>query len=153
LSDAAVEVLRTIPRRGPYIIAGAIDGEPFKNLSRSWIVAREFAGLQDVRLHDLRHSYASLAAVRGVSLQMIGKLLGHRVPTTTLRYAHLARDAVYAINDELGAAIAGAIARGSAHTKENAVVKLRRREVRDAEVEIRQASGQGRYQASGDGRS
>jgi integrase len=126
LSDAAVEVLRTIPRSGQYVIAGAIYGQPFKNLSRSWIVAREFAGLVDVRLHDLRHSYASLAAGRGVSLQMIGKLLGHRVPTTTQRYAHLARDAVSAINDELGDAIAAAIARGSAHTKESAVVKLRR---------------------------
>ncbi len=112
LSDAALEVLRTIPRREPYIIAGAIDGAPFKNLSRSWIIAREFAGLRDVRLHDLRHSYASLAAGRGVSLQMIGKLLGHRVPATTQRYAHLARDAAAAVNDQLGAVMAAAIEKG-----------------------------------------
>lgn len=88
---------------------------PTQNLSRAWIVAREFGGLQDVRLHDLRHSYASLAASRGVSLQMIGKLLGHKVPATTQRYAHLARDAVAAINDELGLAITDAI-KGAAAT-------------------------------------
>ena len=125
LSDAAIEILRTLPRVGPYVIAGAVHGEPFKNLSRSWIVARGYAGLQDVRLHDLRHSYASLAAGRGVSLQMIGKLLGHRVPATTQRYAHLARDAVAAINDELGAAMTAAIDKGTPPSAD--VVKLRRR--------------------------
>jgi integrase len=124
LSDVALEVLRTIPPRGPYVIAGAIDGKPFKNLSRSWIIARKFAGLDDVRLHDLRHSYASLAASRGVSLLTIGKLLGHRLPQTTARYAHLARDAVAAVNDELGAAMQAAIERGTPASA--AVVKLRR---------------------------
>jgi integrase len=124
LSDAAIEVLRTIPRFGPYIIAGAKEGEPYKNLGRAWIVARTYAGLQDVRLHDLRHSYASLAAGRGVSLQMIGKLLGHRHQATTQRYAHLARDAVSAINDELGAAMTAAIEKGVPPPA--TVVKLRR---------------------------
>ena len=109
LSDAAVEVLRNVPRVGPYVIAGARHGKPFKSFSRSWIVAREYAGLKDVRLHDLRHSYASLAAGRGVSLHMIGKLLGHKDPATTARYAHLARDAVQAVNDELGAVMEAAI--------------------------------------------
>ena len=111
LSEAAMQVLKTVPRTGKFIIAGACDGEPYKNLSRAWMIAREFAGLEDVRLHDLRHSYASLAAGRGVSLQMIGKLLGHRVPATTQRYAHLARDAVAAVNDQLGEAMSAAIAR------------------------------------------
>jgi integrase len=110
LSEAAVLVLKAVPRIGKFIIAGARDGEPYQNLSRAWMVAREFAGLIDVRLHDLRHSFASLAAGRGVSLQMIGKLLGHRVPATTMRYAHLARDAVAAVNDELGEAMTAAIA-------------------------------------------
>jgi integrase len=122
LSDAALEVLHGLPRIGPYIIAGAKAGEPYKNLGRAWIVARKLAGLDDVRLHDLRHSYASLAAGRGVSLQMIGKLLGHKVPATTQRYAHLARDAAAAVNDELGAVMAAAIARGA---PQPAVVKLR----------------------------
>ena len=111
LSDAAVEVLKDLPRVGPYVVAGAVKGEAYKNLSRAWIVARAFGGLQDVRLHDLRHSYASLAAGRGVSLQMIGKLLGQKVPATTQRYAHLARDAVAAVNDDLGAAMTAGLSR------------------------------------------
>ena len=125
LSDAAVEVLKTVPRVGPYVIAGADPAEPYKNLSRAWIVARAYAGLEDVRLHDLRHSYASLAAGRGVPLQMIGKLLGHKVVATTQRYAHLARDAAAAVNDELGAAMQAAIAKKPAPSAK--VVKLPRR--------------------------
>jgi integrase len=109
LSDAAIEVLRSVPHVGPYVIAGAKYGEPFKSLSRSWSIARKYANLDDVRLHDLRHSYASLAAGRRVSLHMIGKLLGHKDPATTQRYAHLARDVVQAVNDELGAAMQAAI--------------------------------------------
>jgi integrase len=127
LSDAAVEVLRSIPRSGPYIVAGAIDGEPFKNLWRAWTIVRTLAGLPDVRLHDLRHSYASLAAARGISLQMIGKLLGHKVPATTQRYAHLARDAAAAVNDELGAAMQAVIEKAAAASKDaSTVIKLRR---------------------------
>jgi integrase len=124
LSDAALEVLRALPRIGPYVIAGANEGEPYKNLSRAWIIAREKRGLNDVRLHDLRHSYASLAAGRGVSLIMIGKLLGHKAPATTQRYAHLARDAVAAVNDELGDAMTAAIAKAGAATPAN-VTKLK----------------------------
>ena len=124
LSDAALEVLKTIPRIGRYVIAGAKPDEPYKNLSRAWIDIRASVGLNDVRLHDLRHSYASLAANKGVSLQMIGKLLGHKVPATTQRYAHLARDVVASINDQLGAAMQGAIAKKSPPGAK--VVKLRR---------------------------
>jgi integrase len=124
LSDAAVEVLKTVPRVGPFVIAGSGTEQPYKNLSRAWIVARAYAGLDDVRLHDLRHSYASLAAGRGVPLQMIGKLLGHRVVATTQRYAHLARDAAAAVNDELGAAMQAAIAKKPSPSAK--VVKLRR---------------------------
>jgi integrase len=123
LSDAAFEVIKTIPRIGRFVVAGAKPDEPYKNLGRAWIAAREYAGLQDVRLHDLRHSYASLAAGRGVSLQMIGRLLGHKAPATTARYAHLARDAVAAVNDELGAAMTTAIGKGA---PEGAVVRLPR---------------------------
>ena len=97
-------------------------GRAVQEPGRAWIVARKLAGLDDVRLHDLRHSYASLAAGRGVSLQMIGKLLGHKVPATTQRYAHLARDAAAAVNDELGAVMAAAIEKGAPQPA--SVVKL-----------------------------
>jgi integrase len=124
LSEAALEVLRTLPRVEPYLIAGALPGEPFKNLSRAWIIARARRGLDDVRLHDLRHSFASLAANRGVSLPMIGKLLGHKHQATTQRYAHIARDAAAQVNDELGAAMAAAIERKA--PAGGTVVRLRR---------------------------
>jgi integrase len=124
LSEAALEVLRTVPRIGRFVIAGAKKDAPYKNLTRAWIDVRRNAGLQDVRLHDLRHSYASLAAGRGISLQTIGKLLGHRDPQTTARYTHLARDAVQAVNDELGAAMQAAIAKGQPPTAK--VVKMKR---------------------------
>jgi len=125
LSEAAIEVLKTVPRVSRYVIAGANEDEPYKNLGRAWIIARKYAGLDDVRLHDLRHSYASLAAGRGVSLLIIGKLLGHRVPATTLRYAHLARDVAATVNDELGAAMVAAIEKSTPASGK--VVKLRRR--------------------------
>ena len=122
LSDAAIEVLRTTPHVNDFIVAGARRDTSYQNLSRAWARARKYAGLDDVRLHDLRHSYASLAAGRGVSLHMIGKLLGHRDPATTQRYAHLARDVVQAVNDELGAAMQAAIKK-----PRGKVVKLRGR--------------------------
>src|SRR5262245_27316749 len=124
LSEPALEVLRGIQRIGRYVIAGRLPDEPYQNIRRAWIFARELVGLDDVRLHDLRHSYASLAASKGISLQTIGKLLGHRDPQTTARYAHLAADAVAAVNDELGAALSAAIAKGSPSPAK--VVKLRR---------------------------
>jgi integrase len=125
LNDAALEVLQGLPRVGRYIVAGAKHDEPYRNISRAWITVRAYAGLDDVRLHDLRHSYASLAAGRGVSLQMIGKLLGHKVPATTQRYAHLARDAAAAVNDELGTVMTAAIEKGVPQPAD--VIKLPRR--------------------------
>jgi integrase len=124
LGDAAIEVLKTLPRVGPFAIAGAKPGEAYKNLTRAWGTAREYVGLDDVRLHDLRHSYASLAAGRGVSLVMIGKLLGHKVSATTARYAHLARDQAASVNDELDAAMTAAIENRPARDAAN-VVKLK----------------------------
>jgi integrase len=121
LSAAAIEVLKELPRVGMFIVAGRAPGrglapeEAHRNLGRAWIIARAYAGLQDVRLHDLRHSFASLAAGRGVSLQMIGKLLGHRVPATTARYAHLARDHASSVNDDLGEVMKAAIAKSTAN--------------------------------------
>jgi len=116
LSNAALEVLKAIPKVGTFVIAGAKKDEPYKNLGRAWIIARKHAGLDDVRLHDLRHSFASWAINRNFSLAMVGKLLGHRVPATTQRYAHLARDVVSDINEEIGTAMTAAIAKASARS-------------------------------------
>ena len=110
LSDAAIEVLKERPRASAPMslrVEGAVSH--IHTFRAPGSLRGNTAGLDDVRLHDLRHSYASLALGRGVSLAVIGKLLGHRNPATTQRYAHLARDAVQAVNDELGAAMQAAI--------------------------------------------
>lgn len=117
-------MLKTLPRVGLYVVAGAKPDEPLKNLRRAWDISRTIAGLEDVRLHDLRHSYASLAAGRGFTLQMIGKLLGHKVAATTQRYAHLTRDGAAAVNDELGVVMEAAIAKKE--LPDAAVIKLKR---------------------------
>ena len=70
-------------------------------------------GIMDVRIHDLRHSYASIGASGGLSLPMIGKLLGHTQAATTARYAHLADDPLKAANEAIGQQIAAAM-RGEA---------------------------------------
>ena len=96
LPPAAVKVLADLPRvRGnPWVIVGRKRGTHMRDLSDAWETVRKRADLEDVRLHDLRHSYASRALALGESLPVIGKLLGHTQVETTARYAHLARDSV-----------------------------------------------------------
>ena len=96
LSPAAARVLESIPRLAgnPWVIAGREPGTRLSQLTYYWYRVRERAGLDDVRIHDLRHSFASRALALGEDLAMIGKLLGHKKIQTTARYAHLARDSV-----------------------------------------------------------
>ena len=98
LSPAAAEVIAELPRTpgNPWVISGRKTGAPLRNLQYPWEILRARAGLEDVRLHDLRHSFASRALALGESLSMIGELLGHRRVRTTARYAHLALDSVKA---------------------------------------------------------
>ncbi len=80
------------------------------------------AGLDDVRLHDLRHAFASVAASSGMGLPIIGKMLGHTQAATTARYAHLASDPVKAAAAAVAGKIAAAMAGGSASRKGDATV-------------------------------
>jgi len=107
LNGLALEILSRIERGpdNPYVIVGAKDGEHLVNLEKPWRRIRKLAGLKDVRIHDLRHTFASLAAGLGEGLPMIGKLLGHTQAQTTHRYAHLADDPVVAASDRIGSAI------------------------------------------------
>lgn len=75
------------------LIFTASDTKPIA-LSPVWLEMRRHAALPDVRLHDLRHSFASIAIADGISLVVIGKLLGHALAETTERYAHLADEAI-----------------------------------------------------------
>ena len=79
----------------------------YQGLNRAWPVIRSAAKLNDVRLHDLRHSFASIGAASGMGLQVVGKLLGHRQPSTTARYSHLGDDPLRNAADRIGGEIAG----------------------------------------------
>ena len=96
LSPVAVKVLADLPRvpGNSWVIAGRIKGAHMRSLGGPWGIVRSRADLKDVRIHDLRHSFASRALALGESLPMIGKLLGHARAQTTARYAHLARESV-----------------------------------------------------------
>ncbi len=96
LAPSAVRLLASLPRDedNPWVIAGRKPGSHLTDLQHPWRRIRERAGLDDVRIHDLRHSFASRALALGEGLPMIGKLLGHTQVQTTARYAHLARDTV-----------------------------------------------------------
>jgi integrase len=108
LSAPALAALESIPRQqgNPYVICGRNAGEHLVNLQKPWRRIRKAAGLDDVRIHDLRHSFASVAVAGGMSLPLIGSLLGHTQPATTARYAHLADDPRLAAADAVAATIA-----------------------------------------------
>nr|WP_277925639.1 site-specific integrase [Sphingomonas sp. JXJ CY 53] len=106
LGDAAVSVLGELKASGRddnYVIAGQRKGAPLVNLQKPWRALRALAGLHDVRIHDLRHTFASIGAGMGMSLHMLGRLLGHTQAATTSRYAHLAQDPVRTAADAIGA--------------------------------------------------
>lgn len=96
LPQAARAVLSALPREAgnPYVIAGSVEGKYATDLQKPWRRIRKRAGLEDVRIHDLRHTYASNAVSSGMPIQMVGRLLGHSQIQTTMRYAHLADDPV-----------------------------------------------------------
>jgi integrase len=106
----AATVLRGIQKvdDNPYVITGKKPGSHLTDLQHPWRRVRSKADLAGMRIHDLRHSYASGALALGEGLPMIGKLLGHTQVQTTARYAHLARDPVKTaggrVLDTIGAA-------------------------------------------------
>jgi integrase len=109
----ALAVLETLPRvkGNPYIIAGEVEGKPMVKPERQWRRIRDKAGLKGVRLHDLRHTYASVLAMQGESMVVVAKLLGHKQLRTTERYAHLGNNplesAVKRAGDMIGAKVLG----------------------------------------------
>jgi len=94
LNPPAIEVLSNLPRidGNPFVIVGKIDGHSMVNINKPWRAIRSKAGLENLRIHDLRHAFASIGATMGMSLPIIGKLLGHTQAATTQRYAHLSDD-------------------------------------------------------------
>ena len=114
LSRASVAVLSALPRPegNPWVIVGKRPGAHLTDLQHPWRRIRTRAGLEDVRIHDLRHSFASRALALGESLPMIGKLLGHTQVQTTARYAHLANESVKASGSRIADSIGDDILAG-----------------------------------------
>jgi len=111
LSAPALALLASIPRQkdNQNVICGAVAGAHLVNLHKPWGRIRKAALIPDVRIHDLRHSFASVAVAGGMSLPLIGSLLGHSQPATTARYAHLADDPRLAAADAVAATIAASL--------------------------------------------
>jgi integrase len=126
LPPPAIAVLAELPRLdgNPYVIAGQKEGAALVNLEKPWRAIRKAAGLDDVRLHDLRHAFASVAASSGMGLPIIGKMLGHSQPATTARYAHLESDPVKAAAAAVAGRIAAAMAGGSSDAGKSGAMVL-----------------------------
>ncbi len=107
LPPAAADVLASLPRvaGNRWVFPGKKKGTHQVNINDSWDRVRRHAGLDGVRLHDLRHTFASRALAIGEGLPMIGKLLGHTQVNTTARYAHLARESVRASTAKVAGSI------------------------------------------------
>lgn len=113
LNAPALAVLSAIPRVGNFVIAGAAAGEkderPRADLKKPWRAVSNRAGLKRVRIHDLRHTHASVGAGAGLGLPIIGKLLGHTQSATTQRYAHLDIDPVRKASESIAKRLAAAL--------------------------------------------
>ncbi len=113
LGAPALQILEGLPRveGNPHVLPGEKPGGHFVGLPKAWQRIRKKAGLADCRLHDLRHSHASVGVAAGWSLPIIGAILGHRTQATTARYAHLGDDPVRAAADHIAKRINAAMNR------------------------------------------
>ena len=107
LDRPALEVLATAKRveGNPYVITGTAEGAHLTDLQKPWRRVRKAAGLGDVRIHDLRHTFASEAVMGGESLPMVGRILGHTQAQTTARYAHLADDPLQKASERIASSL------------------------------------------------
>jgi integrase len=118
LSPPAIELVGRLrnERKGKWVFPGDVPGQHLTALQKCWSFIRKETGIgSDARLYDLRHTFASVGAGGGLSLPIIGRLLGHSQARTTQRYAHLADDPLKEAADKVGTVIAGK-GRGAAVT-------------------------------------
>ena len=111
LNGPALEVLAGTERveGNPYVITGTAAGSHLTDLQKPWRRVRKAAGLEDVRIHDLRHTFASEAVMGGESLPMVGRILGHPQAQTTARYAHLADDPLQRASERITSSLEQAL--------------------------------------------
>jgi integrase len=111
LNGAAIEVLQTVPRQNTsdFVFPAFRSDGYYEGTPKVWRRIRAGAGLENVRIHDLRHSFASMAVSGGASLPVIGALRGHKDSATTARYAHLQNDPIRNASDQVGDALSEAL--------------------------------------------
>ncbi len=92
LSIEALEILESMKSQSssPFLFPGKVEGKSIQEIKKAWDTIRKKSGFPDLRIHDLRHTHASHLVSSGLSLSIVGKLLGHTQASTTQRYAHLA---------------------------------------------------------------
>jgi integrase len=131
LNAPAMAVLSGLPRVGAYVIAGQDAGtdeeKPRADLNRPWRAIAKRAGLSGVRVHDLRHTHASIGAGAGLGLPIIGKLLGHTKAATTEKYAHLDVDPLRRASENIGSRIAAAMGEPNPKSAPAEIVPIRAR--------------------------
>ncbi len=116
LSAPAVQLLSEMKAEAgpsPFIFPGRVPNEPLKEIKNFWAGVCKQAEIEDCRIHDLRHTYASILASAGLSLPVIGALLGHTQPNTTARYSHLFDDPLREATERVGAFVTGFGSRNS----------------------------------------
>lgn len=118
LPREAYDILMDLPRESgnPFVILGGVEGAPLVNLQKPWRRIRARADLTDVRIHDLRHTYASVAVNNGIDPFMLKEIMGHKNLSTTLRYSHLADDAVQRAAGSVASRLAGALGQRPTHS-------------------------------------
>ncbi len=99
--------MKTKAGPSPYLFPGRVPDEPLKEIKNFWAGVCKQAGIADCRIHDLRHTYASILASAGLSLPIIGALLGHTQPNTTARYSHLFDDPLREATARVGGVVVG----------------------------------------------
>lgn len=107
LSPPVLKLLEAMPRTGEYLFPGRVRGKPLQDIKKTWTRALNLAEIEGFRLHDLRHTYASVLVSSGASLPIIGALLGHTQAATTQRYAHLLDDPLREATGRMGTLFEG----------------------------------------------
>ncbi len=104
LSLQAIDLLKVMKEQSesPFLFPGKVSGKPLQEIKKSWDTIRNTANLPNVRIHDLRHTHASHLVSSGLSLSIVGKLLGHTQASTTQRYAHLADEPLHQATQVFG---------------------------------------------------
>jgi integrase len=126
MAAAALKMLADLPRKSEWVLPATTGDGHIVGLQRAWETIREWCGLEEVRIHDLRHSFASFAAADGASLYLIGKVLGHSQTRTTEKYAHLADDPLRAVADRAASRIANALGMRPEDNTSGEVIPLRK---------------------------